>query len=131
MSVNEISLQNLNPYAASKGGKKPIRLSLLPETIAWLKRGGNASQRVEDLVEAALAKQLKPDNSDYSHDQISELKAQIEALTQELEKCKSNYSHKQNLDEQVDREIREVFKVGRQSPTYKKALQVVRAVLSD
>ena len=130
MSINPISLRNLQPGVHFKGGKKPIRLSLLPETITWLKRGGNASQRVEDLVEAALSKQLKPDNSNDSHKQITELKAQIEALTQELEECKSNHSHKQNLDEQIDREIVKVFKVGRQSPTYKKALQVVRAVLS-
>ena len=131
MSINPISLQNLKPGIHFKGGKQPIRLSLLPDTIAWLKRGGNASQRVEDLVEAALSKQLKPDNSNDSHKQITELKAQIETLTQELEECKSNHSHKQNLDEQVDREIVKVFKVGRQSPTYKKVRQVVQAVLSD
>lgn len=128
MSINPSSLKNLNPYAASKGGKKPIRLSLLPDTIAWLKRGGNASQRVEDLVEAALAKQLTY-NSDYSHEQIDELKTKIESLTQELEECKSNYSHKQTLtDEQIEREIKRVFRVGQQSPTFKKALQLVRLV---
>lgn len=50
-SLSPNSLANLNPQANSKG-KQRINLSLLPETIAWLKSGGNASERVDYLVKA-------------------------------------------------------------------------------
>jgi hypothetical protein len=45
------SLANLNPQANNKG-KVKCNLTLSPETIAWLKSGGNASSRVDYLVKA-------------------------------------------------------------------------------
>jgi hypothetical protein len=55
--INERSLANLNPKARDKG-KQDIKLSLRPETIAWLKTGGNASERVDFLVDAIRAGEL-------------------------------------------------------------------------
>lgn len=54
---NPNSLKNLNPKAASKD-KVKIHLSLKPETIAWLKKGGNASERVDYMVKAIVEGRL-------------------------------------------------------------------------
>lgn len=68
--MNPRSLANLSPKAASKGGKQNLKVTLLPDTIAWLKRSGNASQRIEDLVAAARSGTLKPQMINSEDDRI-------------------------------------------------------------
>lgn len=58
MAVNPKSIANLNPKARYMG-KVRFNTTLRPETITWLQSGGNASQRIEDLVTAAKNKDLK------------------------------------------------------------------------
>ncbi|MGL5805402.1 MAG: hypothetical protein ACRC11_08155 [Xenococcaceae cyanobacterium] len=54
---NPNSLANLQPQAASKD-KVRFNLTLKPTTIAWLKKGGNASERVDYLVDAIVEGRL-------------------------------------------------------------------------
>ncbi|MGF1481266.1 MAG: hypothetical protein ACFB4I_17580 [Cyanophyceae cyanobacterium] len=56
------SLANLEKGASARfKGKQQITLTLMPDVVQWLKRSGNASQRVEDLVAAARSGRLKPE----------------------------------------------------------------------
>jgi hypothetical protein len=55
--TNPRSLSNLNPKARLLG-KVKLNLTVKPETIAWLKKGGNASAKLDYLVDAIRNKQL-------------------------------------------------------------------------
>ena len=57
--MSPASLENLKLGAAARSqGKKNLNVSLRPETIAFLKKSGNASQFIELLVEAHQEKRL-------------------------------------------------------------------------
>jgi hypothetical protein len=58
--LDDRSLENLKlgPIFRDQG-KQRFNTTLRPETIVWLKRGGNASQRIEDLVDAARSGYLQ------------------------------------------------------------------------
>jgi exonuclease I len=72
--INPKSLANLNPKARFMN-KQRFNTTLRPETIAWLQEGGNASQRIEDLVTAAKRKELK-----FNWEIIAGLTAEVEQL---------------------------------------------------
>ncbi len=58
-NMNPASLENLKMGAVSrKQNKVPCNLTLLPETVAWLKKGGNASARVDEMVHKILKGEL-------------------------------------------------------------------------
>ncbi|GAA6616434.1 hypothetical protein [Scytonema sp. NUACC26] len=58
-NMNPASLENLKMGAASRRQNKvACNLTLLPETVAWLKKGGNASARVDDIVHKILKGEL-------------------------------------------------------------------------
>jgi len=85
--LDDRSLENLKlgPIFRDQG-KQRFNTTLRPETIAWLKRGGNASQRIEDLVDAARSGYLqgfqvdKTDANDELKTQVAELEAQVAEL---------------------------------------------------
>jgi hypothetical protein len=71
-------ISNSDQYFATKASNdlKRFNTTLRPETIAWLKRGGNASQRIEDLVDAARSGYLQGfqvDKTD-ANDELEKLK---------------------------------------------------------
>ena len=81
--LDERSLENLKlgPIFRDQG-KQRFNTTLRPETIAWLKRGGNASQRIEDLVDAARSGYLQGfqvDKTD-ANDELEKLKTQVAEL---------------------------------------------------
>ena len=81
--LDDRSLENLKlgPIFRDQG-KQRFNTTLRPETIAWLKRGGNASQRIEDLVDAARSGYLQGfqvDKTD-ANDELEKLKAQVAEL---------------------------------------------------
>lgn len=88
VTINPKSLANLNPKARFMG-KVRFNTTLRPETITWLQSGGNASQRIEDLVEAARGKKLKfsDRNSDPATTKENDRET-IARLTAEVEKLK-------------------------------------------
>lgn len=82
--LDERSLENLKlgPIFRDQG-KQRFNTTLRPETIAWLKRGGNASQRIEDLVDAARSGYLKGfqvDKTTDANDELEKLKIQVAEL---------------------------------------------------
>ena len=85
--LDERSLENLKLGSPSRDqGKKRFNTTLRPDTIAWLKRGGNASQRIEDLVDAARSGYLQGfqvDKTD-ANDELEKLKAQVAELEAQL-----------------------------------------------
>jgi hypothetical protein len=81
--LDDRSLENLKlgPIFRDQG-KQRFNTTLRPETIAWLKRGGNASQRIEDLVDAARSGYLQGfqvDKTD-ANDELEKLKTQVVKL---------------------------------------------------
>ena len=91
--LDERSLENLKlgPLFRDQG-KKRFNTTLRPETIAWLKKGGNASQRIEDLVDAARSGYLTgfqvDKTTDVNSDELEKLKsrvAELKAQVAELE----------------------------------------------
>lgn len=93
--MNERSLENLKLGAQARyQGKIRQNVSILPETLEWLKKSGNASSRIDELVKAAKSGDLKSEytqhrkteeqqKSDNVYNQIQELKTEIERLRQE------------------------------------------------
>ena len=85
--LDERSLENLKlgPIFRDQG-KQRFNTTLRPETITWLKRGGNASQRIEDLVDAARSGYLQGFQVDKTTEleklktQVAELEAQVAQL---------------------------------------------------
>lgn len=51
------------PAASRRQNKVTCNLTLLPETIAWLKKGGNASARVDEMVGKILKGDLVHQNT--------------------------------------------------------------------
>lgn len=95
--INERSLENLKLGAQARyQGKVRHNVSLLPETMEWLKKGGNASQRIDELVKAAKNGELKSDytqnrkveeqqSSNIVYNQIEQLEAEIRQLQSQVE----------------------------------------------
>lgn len=61
---NSNSLKGLDPKARYKG-KQRIELSLLPDTIIWLKDKGNASGLVDHMVNLAKERNFNPSTIEY------------------------------------------------------------------
>jgi hypothetical protein len=82
--LDDRSLENLKlgPIFRDQG-KQRFNTTLRPETIAWLKRGGNASQRIEDLVDAARSGYLQGfqvDKTTDANNELEKLKTQVAEL---------------------------------------------------
>ena len=95
--LDERSLENLKlgPIFRDQG-KQRFNTTLRPETIAWLKRGGNASQRIEDLVDAARSGYLQgfqvDKTTDANSDELEKLKTQVAVLEAQVAKLEGQSS---------------------------------------
>lgn len=79
--VNPKSLENLRLGAEARNkDKQRTNLTLLPETVRWLKGHGNASDKVDELV-AEAKKNPFPQNQT---DTVPELKEKIKSLESSL-----------------------------------------------
>jgi hypothetical protein len=100
--LDDRSLENLKlgPIFRDQG-KQRFNTTLRPETIAWLKRGGNASQRIEDLVDAARSGYLQGfqvDKTD-ANDELEKLKTQVAELEAQVGALKGQPSALELIDE--------------------------------
>ena len=100
--LDERSLENLKlgPIFRDQG-KQRFNTTLRPETIAWLKRGGNASQRIEDLVDAARSGYLQGfqvDKND-ANDELEKLKTQVAELEAQVAQLEGQPSALELIDE--------------------------------
>jgi hypothetical protein len=100
--LDDRSLENLKlgPIFRDQG-KQRFNTTLRPETIAWLKRGGNASQRIEDLVDAARSEYLQGFQVDKTeaNDELEKLKAQVTELEAQVAKLEGQPSAVELIDE--------------------------------
>lgn len=105
--MNERSLENLKLGAQSRDqGKIRTNCTLLPETLAWLKKRGNASHLIDELVKAAKGGELKPINSheNTSDNEVIKLQAtmvqslqgDVERLEREKVELENQRSHYQD-----------------------------------
>lgn len=136
--MNERSLENLKLGAQARyQGKLRQNFSILPETLEWLKKGGNASSRIDELVAAAKSGQLKSDytqsrkeesyqNSDVVYKQIDELKTELKRLQQErdrlaeqLKACQASRLSQPDLESSRDVFLAKL-RLGKQAPEYKR-----------
>lgn len=146
--ISEHSLENLKLGAESRyQGKERHNFTVLPETVEWLKKGGNASRRIDELVAAAKSGDLKPihthDRKDENHlssesvyKQIDELKNELEHLRLERDRlaaelAASLVSQSQQPDLEAIRDrVLAGLKLGKQAPGYKSAKKVLDDFIS-
>ena len=89
--VADKSLENLKLGPQSRNqGKVRRNFTLLPKTISWLERGGNASGRIDEMVGKILSGTLVNSQASNSKNvelqaalsKISELEAQLQEVNQ-------------------------------------------------
>ena len=98
--IDESSLENLKKGPQSRDqGKQRVNLTLLPETVEWLGKGGNVSARIDEVVakiksgELVGTRQLESLAEDIKYKsaiRVKELELEVGQLKQELEKFKSS-----------------------------------------
>lgn len=106
--IHQSSLENLKLGAQARyQDKRKLNLTLLPETIQWLKASGNASKRVDDLAAAAQAGRLQPDDGQPNEmavelgelrEMFNNLQRDAVALDRDLDRC---VRQKMELQDQV------------------------------
>jgi hypothetical protein len=101
--LDDRSLENLKlgPIFRDQG-KQRFNTTLRPETIAWLKRGGNASQRIEDLVDAARSGYLQGfqvDKTTDANDELEKLKTQVAELEAQVAQLEGQPSALELIDD--------------------------------
>lgn len=130
-NVNERSLANLNPKARYLG-KERFNITLMPETIEWLKSGGNASQRIEDLVRAAKAKEIRyqETNLEDTHNQNKVLKRENQELIEKLEKLQSKLDYaNQEIKKIVDKA--ELKESGFKSNAFGQGIKLIKEIYNS
>ncbi len=61
--ISQASLDNLKLGAITRRkGKVKVTVTLLPQTIEWLKKSGNMSQRIDEMVRRVVAGELVKPN---------------------------------------------------------------------
>lgn len=109
--INDRSLENLKLGAQARyQGKIRQNFTVLPETLEWLKKGGNASARIDQLVEAAKSGNLKSNNT---HNGKDEEEINSNCVYKEIEALKAELERLHSERDQLDREVNELHaKVG-------------------
>ncbi len=145
--ISERSLENLKLGAKARAQDKVRHnFTIKPETIEWLKKGGNASGQIDELVAAAKSGELKPEDthdrkaenlsvSKHAYKQIIEaLKAEVEQLQQQnavlSEENASLLEQLEQLQQSLDLEDKRdrflaSLRVGKQAPEYKRNKKMI------
>jgi predicted GNAT family acetyltransferase len=109
-------------------GKIRLNVTVLPRTSNWLKGRGNASQMIDQLVEAAIAGDLK--TADHPSEKLEELTRENEELKAALSQLQQE--SEQHQDYQVMRDkVLNSLKLGRQAPGYKSALKALDRFIAE
>jgi len=121
------SIENLELGAQPRDpGKIRLNVTVLPQTSNWLKGQGNASHKIDELVEAAMAGNLEP--ADHSSEKLEELTHENEELKAALSQLQNQVQQEleQRRDYQVIRDqVLKDLKLGRQAPGYKSAVKAL------
>ncbi len=130
---NSRSLENLELGAKSQDQTKTrLNVTVLPRTSNWLKGWGNASHTIDELVEAAIAGNLKP--TDNPSEKLAELMRENEELKAQLTQLQSQLPKEpeQSQDYQAIRDkVLSSLKLGKQAPGYKSALKALERFIVE
>ena len=127
------SLENLELGAKSQEQTKTrLNVTVLPSTSNWLKGWGNASHTIDELVEAAIAGNLKP--TDNPSEKLAELMRENEELKAQLTQLQSQLPKEpeQSQDYQAIRDkVLSSLKMGKQAPGYKSAIKALERFIAE
>lgn len=127
------SLENLELGAKSQEQTKTrLNVTVLPSTSNWLKGWGNASHTIDELVEAAIAGNLKP--TDNPSEKLAELMRENEELKAQLTQLQSQLPKEpeQGQDYQAIRDkVLSSLKLGKQAPGYKGASKALERFIAE
>lgn len=109
--ISDRSLENLKLGAAARyQGKIRQNVTILPETLQWLKCSGNASGMIDDLVAIARNGGLKSDNT---HDKKDDKSLDSNNMYEQMESLKAELEQQILERDQLDREVNELHaKIG-------------------
>ncbi len=135
----KISLSNLREIedldlGASSREQKKIRLNVtvLPATSTWLKERGNASQMIDQLVEAAMVGNLKP--TDHPLQKLEELireNSELKATLSELQSQKEKELSEPRDHKVIRDQVLTSLKLGKQAPGYKSAVKALERFIAE
>ena len=112
--------------------KTRLNVTVLPKTSSWLKKQGNASHTIDELVEVAKAGNFK--STENPSEKIAELIHENEELrvkVSELQNQKQKAAE-QHRDYQVIRDqALASLKLGRQAPGYKSAVKALDRFIAE
>lgn len=128
---NSHSLENLELGTSRSQGKTRLNVTVLPTTSEWLKKYGNASKLIDELVAQASAGDSKP--ADHSAEQLEELTRENEELKAALSQLQSQrQKESESLDYQVIRnKVLNSLKLGKQAPGYKSAVKALDGFIEE
>jgi regulator of replication initiation timing len=112
--------------------KTRLNVTVLPRTSNWLKGRGNASHAIDELVDTAIAGNLKPaDNPSQKLAELirenSELKAELSQLQSQLQK-----EPEQRQDYEAIRDkVLTSLKLGKLAPGYKSAVKALNRFIAE
>ena len=112
--------------------KTRLNVTVLPSTSNWLKGWGNASHTIDELVEAAIAGNLKP--TDNPSEKLAELMRENEELKAQLTQLQSQLPKEpeQSQDYQAIRDkVLSSLKMGKQAPGYKSAIKALERFIAE
>lgn len=130
---NSRSIEELDLGASSpEQTKKRLNVTVFSRTSNWLKERGNASHTIDELVEAAIAGNLKPaDNPSQKLAEVirsnSELKAELSQLQSQLQK----ESEKRRDYQAIRDKVLTGLKLGKQAPGYKSAVKALDRFIAE
>jgi regulator of replication initiation timing len=112
--------------------KTRLNVTVLSSTSNWLKGRGNASQTIDEMVEAAIAGNLKP--ADNLSQKVAELIRENEKLKAEQSQLQSQLqkeSEKSRDYQSIRDKVLHSLKLGKQAPGYKTAVKAVDRFIAE
>ena len=130
---NSRSLENLESGTKSRDqGKTRLNVTVLPKTSNWLKEQGNASHKIDELVEAAIGGNLTP--ADNHSEKLAELireNEELKATLSQLQTQLQNDSEKGGDYQVIRDKVLSSLKLGKQAPGYKSAVKALDRFIAE
>lgn len=108
--------------------KTRLNVTVLPRTSNWLKGRGNASHTIDELVEAAIAGNLKP--ADNLSQKVAELIRENEKLKAEQSQLQKE-SEKRRDYQSIRDKVLHSLKLGKQALGYKRAVKALDRFIAE
>lgn len=112
--------------------KTRLNVTVLPRTSNWLKGRGNASHTIDELVETAIAGNLKP--ADNLSQKVAELIRENEKLKAEQSQLQSQLqkeSEKRRDYQSIRDKVLHSLKLGKQALGYKRAVKALDRFIAE